>query len=253
MNRDININYIHNVTQEEYQDAIEYLLYNTIPERKSPASVQRLKRRWSDAEVRNLGDEYRIFFGDKEVIPMTEIYDTLVTLYDDPATGGNFGRDKFYARVKSLYVGISRNDVENFVQNDLTHQLLKRVTKKMKVVRPLPISDGPQVRWQMDLIEFPTDLKHDNLGYQYALTVIDTFSKLSWVRSLKSKEAGEVTAALSHILEQEGPPSVLHSDNGGEFRNHFMSTLTERYGIKQVFGAPYRPQSQGCIERYFFL
>ncbi len=33
--------------------------------------------------------------------------------------------------------------VEKILQIDRTHQLLKRVTKKMKVVRPLPISDGP--------------------------------------------------------------------------------------------------------------
>ncbi len=175
----INLNYISHITPEEYQEVLEYILMGMIPERKQYGAVQRFKRRWAEAEARVVGEEYHIFFGDREVIPTDRIEEVLTTLYDDPSTGGNLGRDKFYARVNSLYVGISRADVERFVQNDETHQLLRRVTKKMKVVRPLPFDDGPQVRSQMDLIEFPENLKHDNLGYQYALTVIDTFSKSS--------------------------------------------------------------------------
>ncbi len=43
-------------------------------------------------------------------------------------------------------------------------------------------------------------------------------------------------------------PSRLHSDNGKEFRGH-VSRLCRAWGVKQVRGRPYRPQTQGGVER----
>ena len=81
-----------------------------------------------------MNDQPCLFIGGKEVISENEIQEMLSKLYNDPMTGENAGRDQFYARVKSLYVGISRSDVEKIVANDLVHQLLHRVTPKMKVI-----------------------------------------------------------------------------------------------------------------------
>lgn len=172
-------------------------------------------------------------------------------LYDNPATGGNLGRDKFYSRVRSLTVGISRADVEKFVSNDETYQLLRRIAPRMKVVRPLPVpKEGPNVHWQMDLIDMGEEKIHDNLGHRYVLTMVDIFSKFAWAKALKTKEATEVTKALGEILQQHSTPHVIQSDNGAEFKNSRMTELSQVYGFKQVFGSVYRPQSQGAIERF---
>ncbi len=64
----------------------------------------------------------------------------------------------------------------------------------MKVVHPVEVPEGPNVHWQMDLIDMGQSKIHDNMGYQYCLTIIDIFSK--YVKQLKSKEASEVVDTL---------------------------------------------------------
>jgi transposase InsO family protein len=92
---------------------------------------------------------------------------------------------------------------------------------------------------------------YQNQRYRYVLTVVDVFSKHAWARPLRTKEAERVTAALEDIILENGKaPRIMQSDNGGEFRNGWMSELCDRYEMQQVFGAPYRPQSQGAIERF---
>ena len=252
MNTDINANYIHHVTAQEIQEAVHHLLTGEFPPRLTrPASKERYRRRWRGARVvLNEDGTASLFIGDREVIPTDRIEEVLAALYDDPVTGGNLGRDKFYARVHALYAGITRADVERFVSNDETHQLLRRVVNRMKVVRPLPVPEGRGIRWQMDLIDMGERFQHDNLGYRYVLTVIDTFTKYAWAVPLKTKDAAGIVEAMEGLFAEEGPPAVLQSDNGTEFKNAEMAALAEEHGVRQVFGAPYRPQSQGCVERF---
>jgi hypothetical protein len=115
------------------------------------------------------------------VIPLNEIESLLQKLYNNSTTGGNLGRDKFYSRVKSKFIEISRTDVQKFLKNGELHQLCKPI-HKLKVVKPLTVPSGPNLYWQMNLIDMSRELKHDNLGFQYVLTVIDIFSKYILIR-----------------------------------------------------------------------
>ena len=101
----------------------------------------------------------------------------------------------------------------------------------------------------MDLIDLREKLVYDNLGFRYVLTVIDTFSKHAWAQPLKSKEGLEVVQTFEEILTF-GTPHLLQSDNGREFKNQWMNEIANNYNIKQIFSLLYRPQSQGCIERF---
>jgi hypothetical protein len=69
---------------------------------------------------------------------------------------------------------------------------------------------------------------------------------------MKDKTAVRVAKALEdHILGAHGEvPTIVQSDNGGEFRNHDFAELAVRRGFKQVFSSSYSPQSNGCIERF---
>lgn len=252
---DINTNYIHHITDDQYKEAVEYLLCGTIPSHKRSAGARtRFRRRWKNAELKYVEEDGApsLYIEHREVIPSSKIDRILSQLYDDPATGGNLGRDKFYDKVVQRYIGISRADVEKFVQNDEVHQIHRPIANRFKVVRPLHIPEGPGIRWQMDLIDLGAEKQHDNLGYRYVLLVIDIFSKMLWTRKLKSKEGDKVAGAFEDILQQGEPaPHVLQSDNGSEFRNRWFTELLDEdhYNVKQVHGLPYKPQSQGCVER----
>lgn len=43
-------------------------------------------------------------------------------------------------------------------------------------------------------------------------------------------------------------PARLHCDNGKEFRGE-VKRLCRQHGVKMVHGRPYRPQTQGGVER----
>jgi hypothetical protein len=245
----INPNYIHHITDEEYRQALLFISEGLLPAKNSRSALARFKRRWNGANVETYNGKRIIVMKSREVVPQSKIQEILSKLYDDPSTGG-FGRDKFYERVKNQYVGITRSDVEKFISNDEIHQLYRPISNKIKVVHPLAIPKGPNIHWQIDLIDMGQNKKHENLGYQYCLTVIDIFSKYAWVKPLKSKEAIEVVDALELVFSASICPKVVQSDNGAEFKNRLISKMCEKHSMKQIFSSAYRPQSQGCVERF---
>ena len=90
---------------------------------------------------------------------------------------------------------------------------------------------GVDETWQADLVEMQSYARV-NKGYRYMLTVIDIFSKYSWVISVKKKTGEDVTAAIKSVLRESGRvPKNLHTDRGKEFYNKNFQTLMMKYGI----------------------
>uniref|UniRef100_A0ABD2WBK7 Integrase catalytic domain-containing protein n=1 Tax=Trichogramma kaykai TaxID=54128 RepID=A0ABD2WBK7_9HYME len=84
--------------------------------------------------------------------------------------------------------------------------------------------------WQADLVEMIPYAKV-NKGYKYLLTVIDVFSKYSWAIPVKSKNAEDVTNAMSTILNNKVSPKNLQTDNGKEFYNSNFQNLMKKFKI----------------------
>jgi hypothetical protein len=42
----------------------------------------------------------------------------------------------------------------------------------------------------------------------------------------------------------------VQSDRGGEFTSEEVARMLQKHGVKQIFSLPYKPQSNGCIERF---
>ncbi len=90
----------------------------------------------------------------------------------------------------------------------------------------------------------------DNDGYRYLLTVIDHFSNFGFGFPLHTKTAEEVAIHLHLLFCVFGPPTILHSDNGGEFVNRTMDVLRDKYGIQAAHGKAYNPREQGKVEKF---
>ena len=84
--------------------------------------------------------------------------------------------------------------------------------------------------------------------YQYILTVQDVFSRYLWLRPLTGKSSKLVARELKKLYTEVGPPRVIQSDNGGEFKQA-VNLLCKSLGVKIIRGSPYHPQSQGTVER----
>ena len=86
---------------------------------------------------------------------------------------------------------------------------------------------------------------------KFILNYQDHFSKFCVLRPLKRKTATAVAEVLIEIFTLLGPPVILQSDNGREFKNkEIIDEVVALWpGLKMVHGKPRHSQSQGSVER----
>ena len=75
----------------------------------------------------------------------------------------------------------------------------------------------------------------------FILHITDPLRKFTWLHPLLSKETEEVINILEKQFHQFGFPSILHSENGKEFKSKKMLEFCKEHKIKQVHGAPRSP------------
>ena len=102
-----------------------------------------------------------------------------------------------------------------------------------KIKRRFVYVPGIHVQYGMDLIDIQK-YKKSNYGNSYILIVLDFFSKMAWLESIKNKKATTVLEAFQRILKRTGGKcQFLHSDSGTEFINSKMKKFCEDNNIKQ--------------------
>jgi transposase InsO family protein len=79
--------------------------------------------------------------------------------------------------------------------------------------------------------------------------VIDHFSRCEWARFYENKSAANVVELMEEIMKNDGAPEKWLTDNGKEFVSKKVVDLMEKYGCKEQHGLPYKPSTQGSIER----
>jgi transposase InsO family protein len=93
------------------------------------------------------------------------------------------------------------------------------------------------------------------VGYVVLYAAVDDATRLGYTEQL-SDERGETAAAFlvraSAFLAEHGirTERVL-TDNGSPFRSHAWMTACTDLGVRQRYTRPYRPQTNGKVERFF--
>lgn len=99
----------------------------------------------------------------------------------------------------------------------------------------------------VDLVAFPTTRR----GKVCCLVLVDHHSKWLSAVPLTGKKSSCVVGALKqqilpYLLRL---PMKLLSDNGPEFSAAEFSNMLQEYGIQHIFTTPYKPSSNGLVER----
>jgi len=99
------------------------------------------------------------------------------------------------------------------------------------------------------------------------MIVADHYSGFSWGKSCEDKVADNLLYFIHDIFVQGGygPPDIILSDNGKEVTNKlkksilliyilslnlfFCTEFTAMFGIHDIQGRPYHPQTRGQVER----
>lgn len=98
--------------------------------------------------------------------------------------------------------------------------------------------------------DFSIANSHNN--YNYFLTVVDDFSKASWVFLFSSKTQvpsfiKNFTVYVKNQLSKS--VKVIQSDNGTEFTNNDVQNYLQSLGIVHHTSCPHTPQQNGHVER----
>ena len=181
------------------------------------------------------------------IVPKT-MCDTIFNDSHHTTYGGHFGITHTHSKLQLHYYWPGMSD---FVKDRIS-ACHKCVVRKSPINRHHPMGHVPVSgrfeRVAMDLLDVSVISAK---GYKYILVVCDYFTKYTEAYPLKDKTARSVADALMDIwLPRYGFPLFLHSDQGKEFDNAMIHTLSELLGTVKTKTTPYHPRSDGLVERF---
>jgi transposase InsO family protein len=97
--------------------------------------------------------------------------------------------------------------------------------------------------------------KTNLIGYDFAHAIVDDHSRLAYVELHPDEKAATVTAfvdaALAFFAEHGVSAKRLMTDNSFSYvKNRSLAELLTRRGIRHLTTAPFRPQTNGKVERF---
>ena len=111
--------------------------------------------------------------------------------------------------------------------------------------RPLPTAPGELI--QTDTVHYVNPLDHSKM---YIYTVIDLYTRMAYAKispNLSEKGAAETIFEAQEFMKF--PFTMVQSDNGAEFQNHFQGRLNSK-GIKTRHSRVRHPNDDAHIERF---
>ena len=162
-------------------------------------------------------------------------------VYFDPTKVGSYGGVDALRRVTRM----PRKIVEKWLMEQDAYILHKPARRHF--TRRHVIVGGLRQQWQADLVDL-SNLKKDNDGMTFLLTVIDVFSKVAQCVPMKNKSAASLVAALSTTLTNDWP-KTLQTDQGLEFLNKSFQVLLREYGIHH-FSTHNAETKASIVERF---
>ncbi|GFV92431.1 hypothetical protein TNCV_3950411 [Trichonephila clavipes] len=130
---------------------------------------------------------------------------------------GHFAATKTEELVKRDYFPNMIRYIENVFKNCVECILVnKKRGKGEGFLNPFPKGDLPLSTYHVDFIgPLPTT----NKNYNHIFTVIDTFTKFTWLYPTKSTTAQEAIEKLKLQHKTFGNPSRVINNKGGAFRS----------------------------------
>jgi transposase InsO family protein len=169
------------------------------------------------------------------------------TLVDQAHIFGHFGVESTYNRLKDVYYWPNMyRDVDDTVKSCVMCLRAKLQPKVFDPARTVPTS-GLMDLVAIDLVfGFPESAD----GYIGICTIIDCFSQYPMVKPIRTKSADEIASILFQWIALFGPPTTLLSDNGREFINSVIDSMTNLMGVERLVTSPYHPETNGRLEKF---
>ena len=107
----------------------------------------------------------------------------------------------------------------------------------------------PKHPWSNIMIDLLGPYSQTEKGNKYIMVTICLLTGYTVLKVIPNKSASEVVKKFNEMFSQYGLPLGCSSDNGKEFKNETLGTFLEKLKISHNFSTPYRPRTQGQVER----
>ena len=225
------------------------------PFREIQAEGSLLRQYWSSFESLLLSDGVlyrRMNDADPPVLRLVappKVRTKIFLFLHDSKTGGHLGITKTVSSAKQRFwwPGM-KADVKRWCQYcDRCQRRNLRQGPKHTTLHQEPVG-SPMERVAFDILSFPEETAHGN---KVVLVICDYFTKWTEAVPLKDHQASTVADALiTQFFLRLGFPRIIHSDQAPEFTSELMQELCQLLEIHQSKTCPYRPQSDGLVERF---
>lgn len=184
-----------------------------------------------------------------QIVMPREYRTEVIQLAHTGMTGGHLGRTKTEEQVRQrAYWPNWRNQVASEVKSCKECVTYHR-GKAPRQTLLQPFSGGEP----FEIIAIDITGKHPKSmrGNEYIITVTDLFSKWSEAFPVRTHKAPVVAKVLlDQFICRFGCPKRCLSDQGAEFQSELFHELCKRLGIEKIRTSPYKPTTNGCVERF---
>lgn len=216
---------------------------NYISMLNSPSNLSAANRKRIDGFHVKANDQ--LWYGDRQVIRQSEYAEVLNHLYDSDTNVRGKGSNLLYKYVFDKYINITRANVVEFLSKQSEYQIGKAPAHRVN--KPI-LSRYPNELWGIDLIECLAYVGSNN-RYKYIVTIVDLFSRKTWLCKLTTKNPYKIRDAFVSVIARANvSPNHLLSDQGTEFRTDFDEYL-QAEGIVHRRTRAYSPMANGVVER----
>jgi transposase InsO family protein len=113
-------------------------------------------------------------------------------------------------------------------------------------LQPMPVGEP----WERLGIDITGPYPRSSRGNEFALTVVDHFTKWAEAYPIPNHQASTVARKLvNEVFTRFGTPLQILSDQGTEFESQLMQEIYSWLEIDKIRTSPYRPQTNGATER----
>ena len=185
-------------------------------------------------------------FDDRIVVPRA-VREVVMKHYHD--LNAHIGCNKVFRAVREFFFWPSLfKDIESYCESCTTCAVSNKSSVTYGKLQALPAVARFGERVHIDLTDFAVSSSvHHN---HYILAIQDAATRFLVLVAIKDKQATTIAKTLhDNWLKWFGAPSVIVSDNGGEFRNAVIAELAQAWSFKQAFTSSYHPQSNSMVER----
>jgi hypothetical protein len=152
---------------------------------------------------------------------------------------------KLFKIMKKDEPDVKFNKIIEVVENEKPYQLHK---KTKSTVQAHMVAFRENQIWLADLLDM-SNYSRDNKGFKWILLVIDVFTRQCFAEPMKNKEKESSLSAFKKIIEDNGKPEKLITDNGSEFTNREFQKLLAESKIFHETNEPHYHQTLGLIDR----